>query len=64
MSITAENLVWRAGGRLILDGVSLEQKGEEIFQILLRVASGEHTKSEILGYGDLEFVPWQVGAVM
>ena len=48
----------------ILDGVSLEQKGEEIFQILLRVASGEHTKSEDLGYGDLEFVPWQVGATM
>lgn len=48
----------------ILDGVSLEQKGGEIFDKLLRVASGEHTKSEDLGYGDLEFVPWQVGAVM
>jgi altronate hydrolase len=48
----------------ILDGVSLEQKGAEIFDTLLRVASGEHTKSEDLGYGDLEFVPWQVGAVM
>lgn len=48
----------------ILDGVSLETKGKEIFEILLRVASGEHTKSEELGYGDLEFVPWQVGAVM
>ena len=48
----------------ILDGVSLEQKGQEIFETLLRVASGEHTKSEELGYGDLEFVPWQVGAVM
>ena len=30
----------------------------------LAVASGEHTKSEDLGYGDLEFVPWQIGAVM
>jgi altronate hydrolase len=48
----------------ILDGVSLEAKGKEIFEILLSVASGEHTKSEDLGYGDLEFVPWQVGAVM
>jgi altronate hydrolase len=48
----------------ILDGVSLEAKGQEIFEILLRVASGEHTKSEELGYGDLEFVPWQVGATM
>jgi altronate hydrolase len=48
----------------ILDGVSLEEKGQEIFEILLKVASGEPTKSEELGYGDLEFVPWQVGAVM
>jgi altronate hydrolase len=48
----------------ILDGVSLEEKGKEIFETLLKVASGEHTKSEDLGYGDLEFVPWQVGAVM
>jgi altronate hydrolase len=48
----------------ILDGISLEAKGQEIFDILLKVASGEHTKSEELGYGDLEFVPWQVGAVM
>jgi altronate hydrolase len=48
----------------ILDGVSLEEKGQEIFETLLRTASGEHTKSEELGYGDLEFVPWQVGAVM
>jgi altronate hydrolase len=48
----------------ILDGVSLETKGEEIFQHVLRVASGERTKSETLGYGDLEFVPWQIGAVM
>jgi len=48
----------------VLDGVSIEQKGEEIFKKVLAVASGEHTKSEDLGYGDLEFVPWQVGAVM
>lgn len=48
----------------ILDGVSIEDKGKEIFDLILRVASGERTKSEALGYGDNEFVPWQVGAVM
>lgn len=48
----------------VLDGVSIEDKGREIFEKVLRVASGEHTKSEDLGYGDLEFVPWQIGAVM
>jgi altronate hydrolase len=48
----------------VLDGNSLEAKGEEIFRTMLAVASGQKTKSEALGYGDNEFVPWQVGAVM
>jgi altronate hydrolase len=48
----------------ILDGVGVAQKGEEIFNKVLAVASGERTKSEALGYGDLEFVPWQIGATM
>jgi len=48
----------------ILDGVSLEKKGEEIFEEIVAVASGKRSKSEQLGYGDAEFVPWQIGAVM
>jgi len=48
----------------VIDGMSIETKGQEIFEKILRVASGSHTKSEDLGYGELEFVPWQIGAVM
>jgi altronate hydrolase len=48
----------------ILDGVTIAEKGEEIFRHMLRVASGERTKSEKLGYGDVEFVPWVIGATM
>jgi altronate hydrolase len=48
----------------ILDGVSIEAKGREIFDTVLRVASGQRSKSEQLGYGDAEFVPWQIGATM
>ncbi|MEP9355626.1 altronate dehydratase family protein [Xanthobacter sp. KR7-65] len=48
----------------VLDGVSLEAKGREIFAKVLEVASGAPSKSEALGYGDAEFVPWQIGAVM
>ena len=51
-------------GEIISHGVSIEQKGEEIFELLLRVASGEETKSEALGFGGAEFVPWQMGCVM
>ncbi len=48
----------------ILDGVPVKEKGAEIFEHMLRTASGERTKSEQLGYGDQEFVPWQIGAVV
>jgi len=49
---------------LILDGeVDVAQMGERIFAHILRSASGEKTKSERLGLGDHEFVPWHVGIV-
>lgn len=49
----------------IVDGEeTIEEAGRRIFDLLLRVASGERSKSEALGVGDHEFVPWQIGAVM
>jgi altronate hydrolase len=48
----------------VLNGVPIETKGREIFRLLVEVASGRRSKSEELGYGDHEFVPWQIGAVM
>ena len=51
-------------GAMLTDGVTLEEKGREIYEMFLRVASGEKTKSEAQGLGDYEFVPWQIGATM
>lgn len=51
-------------GKILSDGVPVEALGQEIYQMILRVASGEMTKSEAQGLGDYEFVPWQIGAVM
>jgi altronate hydrolase len=49
----------------IIDGTSsVQAMGEKIFQRLLELASGSPSKSEALGFGDYEFVPWQIGAVM
>jgi len=49
----------------IVDGeYSVTEMGQMIFDELLAVASGEHTKSEKHGYGQNEFIPWQIGAVM
>jgi altronate hydrolase len=48
----------------VLTGTSLTEVGAVIFQKMLDVASGEPSKSEALGIGDNEFVPWQVGAYL
>ena len=51
-------------GTILSAGVSVEDVGREIYEMWLRIASGEQTKSEAQGLGDFEFVPWQIGAVM
>ena len=48
----------------ILEGASVQEVGEEIFEKILAVASGENTKSEAQGIGDEEFCPWQWGPVL
>jgi altronate hydrolase len=49
----------------IADGAAtIEQIGERLFQLILATASGDKTKSERFGYGQSEFVPWQLGATM
>ena len=50
---------------LVVDGeASVEEMGRRIFELVLATASGQRTKSELLGFGDDEFVPWSLGAVM
>jgi altronate hydrolase len=49
----------------IADGeATIEEVGARIFELILATASGRKSKSELHGYGQQEFVPWQVGAVM
>ena len=50
-------------GRILETGLSVEEVGEELFEKILAVASGEQTVSEELDLGADEFVPWQLGAV-
>jgi len=51
-------------GGIIDAGETIDGVGERIFQLMLAAASGQKTKSELHGYGQNEFVPWQLGAVM
>jgi altronate hydrolase len=48
----------------ILAGRSVDEVGREIFEEVIAVAGGKHTKSEELGVGQEEFVPWQIGPTL
>jgi altronate hydrolase len=51
-------------GEIVDGGATVPQIGERLFQLMLDTASGTRSKSEGHGYGQNEFVPWYVGAVM
>jgi altronate hydrolase len=47
---------------VLLDGTaSMPEVAQSMFELICRVASGERTQSELLGLGDHEFVPWNIG---
>jgi altronate hydrolase len=49
---------------VILEGVPVAEVGRQIFELLLEVASGRKTKSELHGIGEEEFVPWSIGPTL
>jgi altronate hydrolase len=51
-------------GTVLTGEETVQQAGERIFQLMLRVASGEATKSEAFDFGAAEFAPWVLGATM
>ncbi len=48
----------------VLDGASLDEMGQEIFEAILAMASGEKSKSELADIGEEEFNPWIIGAML
>jgi altronate hydrolase len=50
-------------GRIVDGTAGLTQVGDEIFEAIIAVASGERTVSEELDIGQEEFIPWQLGTV-
>jgi altronate hydrolase len=51
-------------GEILDGGASVEEMGGRIFRLILATASGQRTKSELLGYGEDEFAPWHLGATL
>ena len=70
VKISSNTATWRRmpdnidinAGRIADGEATLDEMGREIFETLLRVASGERTAAERLGHR--EFVPWRSGPVM
>jgi altronate dehydratase len=48
----------------VLNGKPLSQVADEIFETMIATASGKQTRSELLGYGDNEFAPWNLGPTL
>jgi altronate hydrolase len=51
-------------GQILEGEETVEQAGARIFDLMIACASGERSRSERHGYGQNEFVPWQLSAVM
>ena len=51
-------------GEIVDGAATIEQLGERLFELSWQRPRASRTKSESFGYGQNEFVPWQLGAVM
>lgn len=50
-------------GPVIEGEATLQDMGQQIFELILRTASGQKSKSEIVGMGENEFAPWPIGVL-
>ena len=72
LKIATNSALWRKQeddmdincGEIVDGSASIAEMGQRIFDLVLATASGQASKSEQHGYGQNEFVPWQLGAVM
>ena len=72
LKIATNSALWRKQeddmdincGEIVDGNASIAEMGQRIFDLVLATASGQASKSEQHGYGQNEFVPWQLGAVM
>jgi altronate hydrolase len=71
LKISTNNALWTRQqedmdlncGTILTGESSIEECGRQLFQLLLDTASGKRSRSEVHGYGQNEFVPWQIGAI-
>jgi arabinonate dehydratase len=48
----------------VLDGADMQAAADELFDLMVAVASGQPSKSEAQGVGESEFNPWNLGGTL
>lgn len=48
----------------VLEGMSMDEAGAELLDMMIAVASGQPSKSEAQGVGESEFNPWNLGGTL
>ncbi len=48
----------------VLEGASLDRVADELLDLTIAVASGQPSKSEVQGVGEVEFSPWNLGGTL
>ena len=51
-------------GTMVDGDATIQEVGQEIFDKIIATVSGEKSRSEVHGFGEDEFVPWTVGAIL
>ena len=51
-------------GTILEGSESVDQVGHRLLDMIIAVAGGDKTKSELAGMGDSEFAPWDLGPVL
>jgi altronate hydrolase len=72
LKIATNSLLWDRqrddmdlnAGEIVGGRRSIAEVGDEIFEAMISCASGRRSRSELHGYGQSEFAPWQLSAVM
>jgi altronate hydrolase len=50
-------------GQVLSGEASIQELGAKLFRMMLDIASGTRSRSELHGYGQNEFVPWQTSVI-
>ena len=49
---------------IVLEGTDMKTAAQDLLALIIRIASGQPSKSELLGFGETSFIPWSLGGTL